>query len=102
MAEEPKASGDLKDADNAPVAGDVVPPLELEAEEVEDEEEDFDDDDTEVAICEEDPNFSTLCSFFFKFGSTLGLSYTIDELKVWLENTASNGMFSCLIVFFVR
>lgn len=37
--------------------------------------------------CEDDPNFSSICSFFFKFGSSLGLSYGIEELKLWLEDS---------------
>ena len=36
--------------------------------------------------CEEDANFAAICSFFFTFGSPLGLTYGITELKNWLED----------------
>ncbi|KAI1278030.1 Remodeling and spacing factor 1 [Halotydeus destructor] len=40
-----------------------------------------------VLNCESQPDFAVICSFFFKFGSALGLTYGIDELKEWLEDT---------------
>jgi hypothetical protein len=36
--------------------------------------------------CENDPNFAVICSFFVKFGHALGISYSIDDLKVMLED----------------
>lgn len=36
--------------------------------------------------CEDDPNFGAVCSFFLKFGLALGISYSIDDLKIMLED----------------
>lgn len=48
-------------------------------------------------ICETDPNFSAICSFFLKFGQSLGISYSIDDLKLMLEDKTHGECFrSCL------
>ena len=36
--------------------------------------------------CENDANFAAVCSFFLKFGHALGISYSIEDLKVMLED----------------
>lgn len=36
--------------------------------------------------CEDDANFAAVCSFFLKFGHALGISYSIDDLKIMLED----------------
>lgn len=59
----------------------------------EDEDEDIADTDQDAdgkcapaEMCEDEPNFSAICSFFGKFGTQLGLTYTMEELKLWLED----------------
>lgn len=42
--------------------------------------------DEESDRCEDDPNFAAVCSFFLKFGQALGISYSIEDLKVMLED----------------
>lgn len=36
--------------------------------------------------CELDPNFAVICSFFLKFGDSLGITYSIEDLKTMLED----------------
>lgn len=43
--------------------------------------------------CEDDPNFATICSFFLKFGHALGISYSIEDLKIMLQDH-EHGEFS--------
>ena len=52
----------------------------------EDEEEESHEDAVIEENCELDANFSVVCSFFLKFGDSLGISYSIEDLKVMLED----------------
>ncbi len=42
---------------------------------------------TSSTISENDPNFSAICSFFLKFGTSLGVTYSIQELKDMIEDS---------------
>ena len=52
----------------------------------EDQETNQDEFPPDDLICETDPNFSAICSFFLKFGQSLGISYSIHDLKLMLED----------------
>ena len=52
----------------------------------EEQEEAGDEGIEESERCEDDPNFAVICSFFLKFGQSLGISYAIEDLKVMLED----------------
>jgi len=54
---------------------------EKEGQENEDGVEEIEEDD-----CELDPNFAVICSFFLKFGDSLGITYSIEDLKTMLED----------------
>lgn len=38
-------------------------------------------------VIENDANFAVICSFFLQFGTSLGVTFNIDELKTMVEET---------------
>jgi hypothetical protein len=36
--------------------------------------------------CENDGNFAVICSFFYKFSESLGITYNIQHLKEMIED----------------
>lgn len=44
--------------------------------------------------CETDGNFAVICSFFCKFGESLGISYNIQHLKDMIEDNENRKQWS--------